>query len=255
LKDEQKLLRGMASSGIVVASFSHDLSKISQNLTSRIDKVKKIISLSLSENDFIEIEDRKNPFYLLEKMKKQDAKLQNWLHFSIGIARKDKRQRKKLNFKSYLSNLKDEWQTIFNNRAINLLNKVDQSSIRVFEIDMDSIFNNLIINSINAFNFSKINEQREIKIKVVENQKEIIISYYDNGPGLSKDITDHNKIFKPMFTTNVNKHTGDEEGTGLGMWIIESIVKDNDGKAELIYPDNGGFGLRMLFPKKYTKEE
>jgi C4-dicarboxylate-specific signal transduction histidine kinase len=61
---------------------------------------------------------------------------------------------------------------------------VDQSSIRVFEIDMDSIFNNLIINSINAFNFSKINEQREIKIKVVENQKEIIISYYDNGPPL-----------------------------------------------------------------------
>jgi signal transduction histidine kinase len=254
LKDEQKLLRGMASSGIVIASFSHDLSKISQNLTSRIDKVKRIISLSLSENDFIEIEDRKNPFYLLEKMKKQDVKLQNWLHFSIGIARKDKRQRKKLNFKSYLSNLKDEWQTSFNDRAINLLNKVDQSSIRVFEIDMDSIFNNLIINSINAFNLSIINKQREIKIKVVENQKEIIISYYDNGPGLSKDITAHNKIFKPMFTTNVNKYTGDEEGTGLGMWIIESIVKDNDGKVELIYPDNGGFGLRMLFPKKYTKE-
>ncbi len=256
LKDEQKLLRGMASSGIVVASFSHDLSKISQNLTSRIDRLKKIISLNLTENDFLNTENRKNPFYLLERMKKQDAKLQNWLHFSIGVSRKDKRKRRKLHFKSYFSNLKDDWKTIFNNRAINLdIAEVGESFIRVFEIDIDSIFNNLIINSINAFNFSQIDKPREIKIQVSESKKEITINYHDNGPGLSKDIADHNKIFEAMFTTNVNKYTGDEEGTGLGMWLIKSIVKDNDGEVKLIYPEDRGFGLRILFPKKYTKEE
>ena len=158
-------------------------------------------------------------------MKKQDLKLQNWLHFSLGVARKDKRNMKQLKFKSYFTIFKDDWQTVLENRAINLkIDNIEQSSIKIFEIDIDSIFNNLLVNSIDAFNNSTIDRDREIQIDVKDTPKEIIIEYYDNGTGLSKDITNHDKIFEPMFTTNVNKHTGDEEGTGLGMWLIQSIV-------------------------------
>jgi C4-dicarboxylate-specific signal transduction histidine kinase len=256
LKDEQKLLRGMASSGIVIASFSHDLSKISQNLNSRIDKLKRLISQKIKEEDYKNIENRKNPFYLLERMKKQDLKLQNWLHFSLGVARKDKRKMKQLKFKSYFSVFKDDWQTVLNNRAINLkIDNIEQIGMRIFEIDIDSIFNNLLVNSIDAFNNSTIDRDREIQIAVLDREKEIVIEYQDNGTGLSKDITVHSKIFEPMFTTNVNKHTGDEEGTGLGMWLLKSIVNDNDGNVNLLYPSNGGFGIRISFPKKYTRNK
>lgn len=257
LKEEQKLLRGMASSGIVVASFSHDLSKISQNLNSRVDKLKKILDNYISEDDLLDLEDRKNPFYILERIKKQDVKLQNWLHFSLGVARKDKRKTKTLKFKSYFSLLKDDWETIFNNRGIIFnIEEVGNLSMRVYEIDIDSIFNNLIINTINAFIESQNDNDRIIKVKVYDNKNELFIDYIDNGPGLSEDILNHEKIFEPMFTTNLNKHTGEEEGTGLGMWIIKSIVEDNDGDVKLIYPQGGGFGLRVIFPKKYeeTKE-
>lgn len=256
LKDEQKLLRGMASSGIVIASFSHDLSKISNNLNSRIDRLKKIISNDIKEENYKDIEDRKNPFYLLERMRKQDEKLQNWLHFALGVARKDKRKRKQLRFKSYFSTLREDWKTIFDNRGIELkLDHMNLASVRVFEIDIDSIFNNLLINSINAFNESTIDRKREIEINVSDKENEIIIDYYDNGPGLSEDIEDHNKIFEPMFTTNVNKHTGEEEGTGLGMWLVKSIVHDNDGRVELLYPNNKGFGIRIILPKKYMRRK
>jgi len=256
LKDEQKLLRGMASSGIVIASFSHDLSKISQNLNSRIDKLKRLISKEIKEENYKNIDDRKNPFYLLERMKKQDLKLQNWLHFSLGIARKDKRKMKQLKFKSYFSIFKDDWQTVLSNRAIILkLDNIEQVSMRIYEIDVDSIFNNLLVNSIDAFNNSTIDRPREIKINIKETSNEIIIEYYDNGTGLSKDITNHNKIFEPMFTTNVNKHTGEEEGTGLGMWLVKSIVNDNNGKVNLLYPSNGGFGIRISFPSKYIRNK
>ncbi|WP_321148141.1 hypothetical protein, partial [Serratia marcescens] len=44
LKEEQKVLRGLASSGIVLASFSHDLSKLNSRLESRLEKLKKLIS-------------------------------------------------------------------------------------------------------------------------------------------------------------------------------------------------------------------
>ena len=74
----------------------------------------------------------------------------------------------------------------------------------------------------------------------------------DNGPGLSSDIVDPQKIFDPLFTTRCNPYTGEEEGTGLGMWLVKSIVTENDGIVQLLYPETG-FGLRILFPVKYKR--
>jgi signal transduction histidine kinase len=38
--------------------------------------------------------------------------------------------------------------------------------------------------------------------------------YFDNGEGLSQDITDPSKIFNALYTTKRNEHTGEEIGTG-----------------------------------------
>src|SRR5690606_9352256 len=161
LKEEQKILRGLASSGIVLASFSHDLSKINDVLSSRVDKLKKVLLEKITEKEYLGIEDRKNPFFQLEKLKKQDVKMQNWLNFSLGAARKDKRKRKQLFLKNYFGDLKTDWSVVFENRAITFnVSSIEDLDLRVFEIDFDSIFNNLFINSIDAFNLSKINRER-----------------------------------------------------------------------------------------------
>lgn len=253
LKEEQKMLRALASSGIVLASFSHDLSKLNDVLASRTDKLKDLMLEKIKEEDFAEARDSKNPFKQLERIKKQDTKLQNWLNFSLGATRKDKRKRKQLYLKSYFENLKIDWQTVFEDRGIILdTSEIEDLDMRVFEIDIDSIFNNMLVNSIDAFIISKDERERIVKIKVSSNTKEIVIDYHDNGPGLSTDITEPDKIFEPLFTTRRNKQTGEEEGTGLGMWLVKSIVEENDGKAILLYPEIG-FGLRITFPIKYKR--
>ena len=48
LKEEQKVLRGLASSGIVLASFSHDLSKLNDVLATRTDKLKELMLEKIS---------------------------------------------------------------------------------------------------------------------------------------------------------------------------------------------------------------
>lgn len=251
LKDEQKVLRGLASSGIVLASFSHDLSKLNDMLSIRTDRLKNLLVDKIDENDFENIEDRKNPFKLIERIKIQDVKLQNWLNFSLGATRKDKRTRKQISFKSYFTNYKNDWLTVLNEKGIDYnLFEVEDIDMRIFEIDLDSIFNNLLVNTIDAFIISKVNRPREIKIKVYQNIKEIVLDYYDNGPGLSKDITEPVRIFEPLFTTRRNQYTGEEEGTGLGMWLVKSIVNENDGLIQLLYPETG-FGIRITFPIKY----
>lgn len=254
LRDEQKVLRGLASSGIVLASFSHDLSKLNNVLNSRIDKLKTLISEKIQESDYDNIERRKNPFVQLERMKKQDLKLQNWLKFSMGVARKDKRKRKQLFLHKYFNDLKNDWETILKNRGIKVdTSEIEEVEMRVFEIDFDSIFNNLLVNSLDAFIHSTENRQRQITFKVRETLKEIVVEYYDNGPGLSKDIEKAEKIFEPLFTTKRNPHTGEEEGTGLGMWLVKSIAEENDARVKLLFPAIG-FGIRFLFPVKYKRK-
>lgn len=253
LKEEQKMLRALASSGIVLASFSHDLSKLNDILSLRTDRLKTLLISKIQENEYDNIEDRKNPFKIIEKIKLQDVKIQNWLNFSLGATRKDKRTRRQLSFKSYFTNYKNDWMTVLNEKGISYdISKVEDIQMRIFEIDLDSIFNNLLVNTIDAFIISTVNRPREIKLNISQNTKGIVIDYHDNGPGLSKDITEPEKIFEPLFTTRRNQYTGEEEGTGLGMWLIRSIVNENDGKVQLLYPEIG-FGLRITFPVKYKK--
>lgn len=252
LKDEQKVL-GLASSGIVLASFSHDLSNLNDVLGSRIDKLKELLSGVILESDYSSIEARKNPFSHMEKMKQQDVKLKNWLKFSLGAARKDKRQRKKIYYDDYFHVFNEDWKKVLELRGINLnIDNVTRQGMRAFEIDIDSIFNNLLVNSIDAFKYSKENRDRKISISCTENGREIVLDYHDNGPGISSDIDNPEKIFEPLFTTKRNVHTGDEEGTGLGMWLVKSIAKDNDGDVKLLFP-SVGFGIRIAFPIKYQR--
>ena len=127
---------------------------------------------------------------------------------------------------------------------------IDAIDMRVFEIDLDSIFNNLIVNSIDSFMLQKNNSNRIIKIIQTDNEKEIIFDYFDNGCGLSQDITDHQNIFEPLYTTKRNRHTGEEIGTGLGMWLVKTIVKEYDASLKLLYPQEGGFGIRFIFIRR-----
>ncbi|OCG15125.1 ATP-binding protein [Gilliamella sp. WF3-4] len=253
LREEQKLLRGMASGGIVLAAFTHDLSHLNNQLRSRVTKIRKLLLDKIPENDYKEVEERKNPYILLERMKSQDLKVQNWLNFSLGAARKDKRKRNQLFLSRYFQEFKNDWAIVLDERSIDLdIKDIANTNLRIFEIDMDSIFNNLVVNSIDAFTKSREPRDRIINIKAKETLKEICIVYQDNGPGLSKDILKHEDIFKPLFTTKRHPDSGEEIGTGLGMWIIKSVVEENDGTVRLLYP-NEGFSLEVKFPAKYRR--
>ena len=65
---------------------------------------------------------------------------------------------------------------MLNGRGVDLdLTYVENLDLRVFEIDIDSIFNNLLVNSIDAFSLLKEDRDRRILIKAKSSLKEIII--------------------------------------------------------------------------------
>lgn len=253
LREEQKVLRALASSGLMLASFSHDLSKLNNSMNGRFEKIKSLFLANLPIDTFEGYEDRKNPYVLLDLAMQTDEKMQNWLNFSIGIIKKDKRRRKDIILESYFRTLKMTWASIFESRAIRCnVTGVESLKIRAFEIDFDSIFYNLFSNSIEAFIRMKEERDRTIDINFKRTDDSIICEYHDSGPGLSPDIVNPEIIMTPLFTTKRNKSTGEEVGTGLGMWIVKLVVEDNDGRINILNPEQG-FGMNIIFSLKNFK--
>lgn len=255
MEGEQKILRGMATSAIVIASFSHELGNLSDVLTNRTDELIELLESESPQDIYQNVEDFLNPYVLIEDMRKQDAKLQSWLKFSLTSTKKDRRRRKKVILSNFFENFSSTWKNVLSNRMIEFSYDIANSEldIRAMEIDLDSIFNNLLVNSIDSFIRQKDNSSRKVKLKIINTEKEIIIDYFDNGKGLSPDIREHSDVFKALYTTKRNEHTGEEIGTGLGMWLVDTIVKEYNGTIKLLYPENKGFGIRISFVQKYNR--
>jgi signal transduction histidine kinase len=249
LKNESNLLRILASNSLVIASFTHELVNIKDNLVFRVNEVKKTIAPLIDEQRLAKTPDFLNPFVMLEGIKHDDEKLREWLRYSFETLRRDKRQRKNRDLLDYFKKFKEFWRTACENRGVELvliLPDVDELRLRVFEAELDSIFNNLLINSFEAFLRKGAPQERKITIKVELSEFDVYFTYLDSGPGLSKDIVDPARIFEPHFTTKKDAHTGEDIGTGLGMWIVKAFVSDYNGTIDVL-TNRSGFGVLIKF--------
>src|SRR5262249_36395601 len=95
----------------------------------------------------------------------------------------------------------------------------------------ESIFTNLINNSLNALERST-KKERLLRIKGTVSGLTVTISISDNGPGI--DDIPVRDIWLPGITTRPN-------GTGLGLAIVRDAVADLGGTARVVAhgPDGG----------------
>ena len=112
-----------------------------------------------------------------------------------------------------------------------------------FEIDLDSIFNNLILNSVEAFLSPQHIGHREIVITVKIVGDDVQIEYRDNGPGLHPSIKNPAHIFRFAVTTKLGPNE-EADGTGLGMWILAAVVQSYGGSFK-VYRSHNQKGFRM----------
>lgn len=93
---------------------------------------------------------------------------------------------------------------------------------------LQQMFVNLLLNSFQAIKGSGV-----IKISSEQKASKVLkIVYEDNGPGIPED--QHERVFDPFFTT---KQVG--EGTGLGLYIVASIVEEHSGTIRIEKTDSG----------------
>ena len=82
-----------------------------------------------------------------------------------------------------------------------------------------------------------------IKISTEHNKSNTKIIIEDNGKGMSEE--DLNKICKPFFTTKNN-------GTGLGLYLSNEIIKGHEGK--MVYESKEGKGTKLTITLPIKKD-
>ncbi|EPB3625391.1 TPA: sensor histidine kinase [Acinetobacter baumannii] len=249
-KDEElRLLRSLASVGLIVSSFAHELHNLKNRLIPRTKFLEKELNKYLDKSSFENKPKYINPFYMLDLIQQEDLKLQHWLVYSLNTLKRDKRERKNIDLNKYFTDFKSIWKNALEDREIILeINLPDDKkcNVKAFEVDLDCIFNNLLSNSLNALK-GVINIERIIKVSCLHVNENIVIEFSDNGKGLDeKYIDDPNQIFNLFESSKVDQH-GNIVGTGLGLSIVKTIISEyNSASIEIIHFTNG-LSFRIIF--------
>ena len=80
----------------------------------------------------------------------------------------------------------------------------------------------------------------EIKIECSYDNENVSISFKDSGHGIPKD--DIGKVMAPYFTTK-------KEGTGLGLMVVERIMREHGGQIMIESEEGRGANFTLVLPR------
>lgn len=252
MTQEMDLLRNLASTGIVVASSAHELANIEGMLSTRggllLQRMEDVFD---REETFIQVPNRyKNPFFLVETLIDDDQKIKGWLSFALTSAKKEKRETSVVELKTYLQDYTKKWEPILtpSNIRIKLDDNFPESAINIAAIDLDSLLNNFLSNSVYAILQLKSRIRRDITISGAEKNGSVTISFVDNGIGLAKEYQTRPYDIFNSFETAKCDSSGNKIGTGLGLYIVKGIIEKYKGaEVQIIKNIKEGFGISITF--------
>jgi signal transduction histidine kinase len=107
---------------------------------------------------------------------------------------------------------------------------------------LQQVFINLLLNAIQAMPLggtltleSQTAVRRKGGLDLAPPQPFTSISIADTGVGIPEELRD--QIFEPFCSTKA-----DGEGTGLGLTVVQGIVKEHDGWIEVVHQSEERFG-------------
>lgn len=237
LISEIKLLRALATNGLMTTTMVHDLKSINALLVSRV----RGFRLAIKQNDIPQVQRN------LDDLKTNDEFLKSWITVITTQTKKDRRKRLKKDIYETVAESIKLIKPILDRKKVmvNFYTDGGEAYKKIFATDFDSIIYNLIINSIESFEETTVSE-RLIDI-AVESGDVLTIHYSDNGHGLT-DVFKKNpySIFE-YGTTSKFDAEGKPIGTGLGMYIVASSINEYNGRYTITKVEDG-FGLDITIP-------
>ncbi|OUV89664.1 MAG: PAS domain-containing sensor histidine kinase [Puniceicoccaceae bacterium TMED149] len=101
------------------------------------------------------------------------------------------------------------------------------------------VFFNLIKNAMEA-----MSDSGQLKIRARSDNEQVYLQFIDNGSGISQ--TDMPKIFDAYYTTK-------DSGHGLGMMIVQRILRDHGGQIAVESQSDVGTIITLQFPQQHIR--
>lgn len=246
LEDEKNTLSNLASLGILTVSFGHE--------------AREHAALAKSDAKWISAQHTKNKIIVEDPIKEEfDRSLVNLVNstefirafsaFALSNVSIDKRNRSKIFVPKVVENVFSALSASLGKRNIEYVvdyDRLDKITVKAFEIDLESVFVNLITNSIWAM--EKVGAtQRKIVCSISASDAGVFIRFSDSGRGVEAGT--ENDIFKPMFSTKRDS-SGMLNGTGMGLAITKTFIVDHcGGEIKVDSPgDLGGATFSIFLP-------
>lgn len=246
LRDEVKMLQTLATTGIITNMFMHEIRTLTNNIGQELDSAYEAIKY---DNDM------EYAFKNIVRAIASKKNFSSWFGVTIESIRKDKRRRKINNIKNMLEQFMDTWNGILDRKNISLVYLCDADiEFRCFEFDIENIISNLISNSVKSFDreMEAVLEKREIELVISGEESGFALAYKDSGWGLIPRYKAHPELILEPFESG--EKTDEEEGTGMGMWIVNKTVLEYDGIIDLSENKKlqTGFVVKMSLGGKYV---
>ena len=154
----------------------------------------------------------------------------------LALTREDNKKHKPINLDKFITEIVRFISVEANELGIKITTKVESGLIIEGNIDsLKQVITNLYNNAKEAI----VNQDTKIiEIKAIKTTKDVVISFSDNGPGISSELRD--KVMTPYFTTK-------EAGTGLGLPTVHKIISEMHGTLSIENSDLGGTAIIMKF--------
>jgi len=208
--------------GTMASRMSHDL----KNPLTVIKSSLELLKMNLGPNM-----DEKTKNYA-NRIEDSTGLISSIIQDVLEFARTPELHREIISIKTLLENVISNID-VPKNIQINL--PKNEISIKCDSSKMESVFSNLISNSIQS-----IKDEGLITLSAEDTSQNVTITIVDSGPGIPDDKI--SKVFDPLFTTK-------SSGTGLGLQICKNIVEQHGGEISVI---NNPTTFTLKLPKNPT---
>lgn len=140
------------------------------------------------------------------------------------------------NIRKFIENIVSELQT--NDRTVILLGKIPDKYISIDAKRFEQVIENLISN------IKKYAPESIIKIYSEADENNIFLYVQDYGSGIADE--DMPFIFDKFYR---GRNVGDQQGSGLGLYIVKYIMEQMEGSVTLM---NTGDGLRVTLSLPFS---
>jgi signal transduction histidine kinase len=243
LLEEIAMLRVLASLGLTIGMFTHEISTRLAAMRARIRTLSR--KKGASAEDIQGIKRIDEHFRMLEAYAS---------YFNATIAANVQRELEPINLREIIHEFIREFAPLAKRRSIDFTKPEfdgEVVTVPMHRSEWGSILANFLTNSMKAIRRSDNRSDGKVFIRAWREEKMIFLEFADNGDGIpAKNVE---RIFDAFFTTShsAKSGTGHDEltGSGLGLKIVRDIVVAANGEVCVVRPPKGYVTcLQVLVP-------